>query len=54
MIEQYVDTKELRRLVSSLVVVIGAILIFVLFAFIVVPGLRNANRPLTAPSGRWK
>jgi len=50
-IEQYVNTEELRRLVSSLLVVIGALLILVLFAFIVVPGLRNANRPLTAPSG---
>jgi mono/diheme cytochrome c family protein len=44
-IEQYVSTTELRRLVASLMVVIGAILIFGLFAFIVVPGLRNTNRP---------
>jgi mono/diheme cytochrome c family protein len=47
-IDQYVSTSELRRLVASLMVVIGAILIFGLFAFIVVPGLRNANRPMAA------
>ena len=51
MIDRYVDTEELRRLAASLVVVLGALMIFVLFAFIVVPGLRNANKPMTSPSG---
>jgi mono/diheme cytochrome c family protein len=49
-IEQYVSREEFRRLVSSLLVTVGAITIFALFAFIVVPGLRNANRPSAAPS----
>jgi mono/diheme cytochrome c family protein len=48
MIEQYVSAAELRRLLASLMVVIGAILIFALFAFLVVPGMRNANRPTAA------
>ncbi len=45
MIEKYVDAEELKRLVSTLLVVVGALLIAALFASIVVPGLRNANRP---------
>ncbi len=49
MIDQYVSPRELRRLVSTLLVAVGAIAIFALFAFIVVPGLRNANRPPVAP-----
>ena len=56
MIEQYLSPEELRRLVSTLLVTVGAITIFALFAFIVVPGLRNANKPqavppVTAPQG---
>jgi mono/diheme cytochrome c family protein len=48
-IDQYVSPSELRRLLSTLLAVVGAIAIFALFAFIVVPGLRNANRPPAAP-----
>ncbi len=45
MIEQYVDAEELRRLLSTLVVILGALAIAALFAIIVVPGIRNANKP---------
>jgi mono/diheme cytochrome c family protein len=45
MIEKYVDAEELKRLVSSLIVFVGALTIAGLFASILVPGLRNANRP---------
>ncbi len=45
MIEKYVDAAELKRLVGTLTVVLGALLIAGLFAILVVPGLRNANRP---------
>ena len=45
MIEQYVNAEELKRLLSSLLVFVGALVIAALFASIVVPGLRNANRP---------
>jgi len=48
MIEKYVNTEELRRLFSSLLVVMGALLIAGLFGIIVVPGLRNANKPPAA------
>ena len=47
MIEKYVDAQELKRLLSVLVVIIGCLFIAALFASIVVPGLRNANRPAT-------
>ncbi len=50
MIDRYVSPSELRRLVSTLLVTVGAITIFALFAFIVVPGLRNANRPAAPPA----
>ncbi len=50
MIEQYVDAAELKRLLSALLVVVGVILLACLFAVIVVPGLRNANRPPAAPA----
>lgn len=50
MIDQYVSPDELRRLVSAYLVAIGAITIFVLFALLVVPGLRNANKPPAAPA----
>ncbi len=45
MIEKYVNAEELRRLLSSLLVFVGALAIGGLFAVIVVPGLRNANKP---------
>ncbi|MGA2262385.1 MAG: c-type cytochrome, partial [Acidobacteriota bacterium] len=48
MIEKYVDAEELKRLLSSLIVVVGALTIAGLFASIVVPGLRNANKPETS------
>ena len=50
MIERYVSPEELRRLVSTFLVVVGAITIFALFALIVVPGLRNANKPVIPPA----
>jgi mono/diheme cytochrome c family protein len=48
-IDQYVSPDELRRLVSTFLVTVVAITIFALFALIVVPGLRNANKPPAAP-----
>ncbi len=47
MIEKYVDSKELKQLLSTLLVVVGCLIIAALFASIVVPGLRNANKPAT-------
>jgi mono/diheme cytochrome c family protein len=47
MIEKYVDAAELRRLLSMLLVILGCLVIAGLFASIVVPGLRNANKPAT-------
>ena len=47
MIEKYVNAEELKRLISVLVVILGCLMIAGLFASIVVPGLRNANRPAT-------
>jgi mono/diheme cytochrome c family protein len=47
MIEKYADAEELKRLISSLVAVLGCLIVAGLFASIVVPGLRNANRPAT-------
>jgi mono/diheme cytochrome c family protein len=47
MIEKYVDTQELNRLLSLLIVVLGCLIIAGLFASLVVPGMRNANRPST-------
>lgn len=47
MIEKYVDAEELRRLLSTLVVILGFLIVAGLFASIVVPGLRNANQPPT-------
>lgn len=51
MIEKYVDAEELKRLLSTLVIVLGCIIIAALFASIVVPGLRNANKPETPTAG---
>jgi mono/diheme cytochrome c family protein len=47
MIEKYVNAEELKRLLGSLVVILGALMIAGLFASIVAPGLRNANKPAT-------
>lgn len=47
MIDKYVNGEELKRLLSTLVVILTAIAIGGLFAMILVPGLRNANRPET-------
>lgn len=56
MIDRYLSPSEFRRLISALMVVMGFIAIAGLFAFIVVPGLRNVNEPaaevaITAPQG---
>lgn len=56
MIDRYVSPSEFRRLLSALLVVAGFICIAAMFAFIVVPGLRNANQPaaevaINAPQG---
>jgi protein SCO1 len=45
MIERYVTPEEFRRLVSALLVVAVFISIVGLFAFLVVPGMRNVNEP---------
>jgi len=50
MIERYVSAQEFRRLLSALLVVVIFICIFALFAFLVVPGMRNANQPLSGPA----
>ncbi len=47
MIEKYVDAEELKRLLSTLGIILGGVLIAGLFAGIVIPGLRNANKPET-------
>ena len=45
MIERYVTPAEFKRLVSALLVVAVFISIVALFAFLVVPGMRNVNEP---------
>jgi mono/diheme cytochrome c family protein len=45
MIERYVSPTELKRLLSALLVVTVFIALLAVFAFLVVPGMRNANRP---------
>ncbi|MBN2243713.1 MAG: cytochrome c [Acidobacteria bacterium] len=47
MIEKYVDAKELKQLLSTLVAIVGCLIIAALFGILVVPGLRNANKPGT-------
>jgi mono/diheme cytochrome c family protein len=49
MIDRYVSPTELRRLLSALLVVAVFIALLAVFAFLVVPGTRNANRPVTGP-----
>ena len=52
MIEKYVNAEELKRLLANLAVFLTALMIVALFAIIVVPGLRNANKPETqTPEG---
>ncbi len=51
MIDRYVSPEELRRLVSALLVVVIFICIVALFAFLIVPGMRNANQPERGPRG---
>jgi len=45
MIEKYVVFEELKRMISTLVVIVGCLIIAALFGILVVPGLRNANKP---------
>ncbi|MDR3673126.1 MAG: cytochrome c [Holophaga sp.] len=47
MIERYVSPAELKRLISALLVVIIFIALLAVFAFLVLPGVRNANAPAT-------
>ena len=49
MIDRYVSPTELKRLLSALLVVAVFIALLAVFAFLVVPGTRNANRPVTGP-----
>ncbi len=55
MIEHYVSPDELRRLGSALLVILTTISLYALFAFLIVPSMRNANAPVTsaveAPQG---
>ena len=50
MIEKYVDAGELKRMLSTLVAIVGCLIIAALFGILVVPGLRNANKPETPPA----
>ena len=45
MIDRYVSPSEFKRLLSALLVVAGFICIVAVFAFLLVPGMRNANEP---------
>lgn len=45
MIDRYVSPSEFKRLMSALLVVAGFICIVAVFAFLVVPGMRNVNEP---------
>ncbi len=45
MIDRYVSPAEFRRLLQALLGVLGLIAIAAVFGFLIVPGLRNANRP---------
>jgi mono/diheme cytochrome c family protein len=49
MIDRYVSPSELRRLLSALLVVAVFIALLAVFAFLIIPGIRNANRPVTGP-----
>jgi mono/diheme cytochrome c family protein len=50
MIERYVSPEEVRRLISAFLGVLIALTLLGVFACIVVPGLRGANRPVFPPS----
>ncbi len=50
MIEAYVTAEELRRLLSALLVVFIFICLVALFAFLIIPGTRNANAPIAGPA----
>jgi hypothetical protein len=45
MIDRYVSPTELKRLLSALLVVALFIALLAVLAFLVLPGLRNANAP---------
>jgi len=45
MIERYVSPSELKRLLSALLVVLLFLALLAMFAFLVLPGIRNANTP---------
>jgi mono/diheme cytochrome c family protein len=47
MIERYVSPSEFKRLLSALLVVIIFLALLAVFAFLVLPGVRNANAPAT-------
>jgi len=49
MIDQYFSPEEWKRFLSTVLVVLGTVIIVALFGFIVVPGLRNANKPKVGP-----
>ena len=56
MIDKYVSPSELKRLLSALLVVGTFIVLVALFAFLIVPGMRNVNTPeasvaVDAPQG---
>jgi mono/diheme cytochrome c family protein len=56
MIDKYVSPSELKRLLSALLVVATFIVLVALFAFLIVPGMRNVNTPeasvaVDAPQG---
>jgi len=57
MIDRYVSPMELKRLLSALLVVSIFLGLFTVFAFVVVPGMRNANKPSSetpaGPAGEW-
>jgi mono/diheme cytochrome c family protein len=50
MIERYLSREELARLISALLLVVTFIAIFAFFAFLVVPSMRNANKPVSGPA----
>ena len=52
MIERYLSPAELKRLLSALLVVVLFLCLLMVFAFLVLPGLRNANAPAAEQSSR--
>jgi len=45
MIEKYVDQEELKRLLTHMVAILTVLMIGTFFATVVIPGLRNTNKP---------